>query len=238
MTEYTLDFKDVKVISFDLDDTIFACRPVLTAAESAFTNFLEQNHPEIASKFPDKATWKYKVNQGRDEFPDKAHDYTFLRKYVVKTAAEELSLENPEHISESAFKAFISARNDVEDHIYPGVIETLLYLKKRYVLVSFTNGNASVSEIPLLDEIFHHSLTAVQVGAPKPHPHGFDRIIHLTGVKPHEIVHVGDSKDCDVLGAKQAGIHAIWVNKTEIDHPCENAKLTVRCVSELKQHVG
>lgn len=51
-------------------------------------------------------------------------------------------------------------------------------------------------------------------GAPKPDPAPFRAACKLLGVAPHEAVHVGDSWTADVTGARNAGIRAVWLDRS------------------------
>ncbi len=57
-------------------------------------------------------------------------------------------------------------------------------------------------------------LVSETVRAYKPHPLVFQRALDQLGLQPHEVLHVGDSDVDDVRGAKAAGLHVAWVNRT------------------------
>jgi putative hydrolase of the HAD superfamily len=62
---------------------------------------------------------------------------------------------------------------------------------------------------PLLDGI----LTSAEAGARKPAPGIFKQALALAGVGPEETVHVGDSPDEDVAGARNAGIEPVLIRR-------------------------
>ena len=62
---------------------------------------------------------------------------------------------------------------------------------------------------PLLDGI----VTSAEVGARKPAPAIFERALALAGARPDQAVHVGDSLDEDVAGARAAGIEPVLVRR-------------------------
>lgn len=61
----------------------------------------------------------------------------------------------------------------------------------------------------LLDGI----LTAAEAGARKPAPAIFERALELAGVAASEAIHVGDSLEEDVAGARAAGIEPVLVSR-------------------------
>jgi len=52
-----------------------------------------------------------------------------------------------------------------------------------------------------------------EVGAEKPDPRVFRRALERAGCSPTEVLHVGDSWEADVLGARAAGIPALWLDR-------------------------
>ena len=62
---------------------------------------------------------------------------------------------------------------------------------------------------PLLDGI----LTSAGAGARKPAPAIFEQALALAGAGPDEAIHVGDSLDEDVAGARDAGIEPVLVRR-------------------------
>jgi 2-haloalkanoic acid dehalogenase type II len=52
------------------------------------------------------------------------------------------------------------------------------------------------------------------VRAYKPHPLLFHRALEHLGLRPHEVLHVGDSEVDDVRGARAAGLQVAWLNRT------------------------
>ena len=79
-------------------------------------------------------------------------------------------------------------------------------------------------------ELVDGVVTSAVVGAAKPDASIFRHALELTGVDKAEAVHVGDSLDNDVAGARAAGIRAVLV-KRDGDPPPEVA--TVRSLAEL-----
>jgi 2-haloalkanoic acid dehalogenase type II len=56
-------------------------------------------------------------------------------------------------------------------------------------------------------------LVSETVRAYKPHRLPFERAVERLGLRPDEVLHVGDSDVDDVQGAKAAGLRAAWVNR-------------------------
>jgi putative hydrolase of the HAD superfamily len=80
---------------------------------------------------------------------------------------------------------------------------------------------------PLLDGV----LSSAAVGAPKPHVEIFARALELAGATPAEAIHVGDSAEFDVAGARAAGIEPVLVVRDGT--PAPSGVRAVRGLDEL-----
>ena len=60
---------------------------------------------------------------------------------------------------------------------------------------------------------FEHVVTSEMCKAYKPRAEVFGRALAAVGLEAHEVLHVGDSLRTDVLGARNAGIDAAWINR-------------------------
>lgn len=65
-----------------------------------------------------------------------------------------------------------------------------------------------------LRELLDGVATSAEVGASKPAPQVFVEALSLAGVGAADALHVGDSLDADVEGARGAGIEAVWLNRS------------------------
>ena len=164
--------------------------------------------------------------------PQMSHDFTFLRKQTLREHAREFGYA--EAMVEEAFDAFIQARNEVE--LYADVLPALEQLGKRYRLFTASNGNADLGKIGIA-HFFERTIAARHVGALKPDPAIFRKVIEGTDLQPHEVVYVGDDPQLDVAGARGAGMQAIWIDRQGGDWPPEiaPATYTVRTLAELAQ---
>ncbi|MBC7264593.1 MAG: HAD family hydrolase [Chloroflexi bacterium] len=124
----------------------------------------------------------------------------------------------------------------------PGVIETLQALHQRYCLVLATNAAESGASLVRealgragLEGCFDVILTAQELGARKPDPAFFQRVLAALNCTPGDAVVVGDDYQTDVIGAKEAGLRAIWFNPSgascPLAHPLHDAE--VRTMAEL-----
>ncbi|RJQ68371.1 HAD family hydrolase [Pseudonocardiaceae bacterium YIM PH 21723] len=87
-------------------------------------------------------------------------------------------------------------------------------------VVAVTNAASAYQRRKLagvgLADAFDHLLIAEELGMAKPDPEIFHAACAAAGVHPWETVHVGDRLDLDAIGAYEAGLHGVWLNRPEL----------------------
>ena len=98
---------------------------------------------------------------------------------------------------------------------YPDVLQVLSSLKKKYTLIIAT-GTAREFLPHLLDGLegyFVRVFSSISDYSQIKSPQFYAKVCEETGVKPFEMVHVGDSWDFDFLSPKEAGIKAFYLDR-------------------------
>lgn len=202
-----------RAIAFDLDDTLWSCDDVIERAERAVYDWLERHYPEITREF-DLESMRALRHERAERDAALAADLTRLRHETLVWHARRAGY--PEAMAEHAVGVFLHERNRVE--LYADVLPVLERLSERVALVALTNGNADLETIGL-DHLFSVRLSAADVGAPKPHPAMFRAACEQLGLRPGDLVHVGDDPHRDVHAARRFGARAVWVNRARADWP-------------------
>ena len=228
------DLSSVRAICFDLDNTFWDVMPVIERAEAAMYDFLARKYPRVTAAMTVEMLRKARQETAR-AYPQMAHDFTFLRRQTLADHAREFGYA--EGMADEAFEAFIQARNEVV--LYDDVLPGLDWLKQHFRLFTASNGNADLSRIGLA-HYFERSLCAREVGALKPDPVLFHKVIEGTGLTPQQVVYVGDDPALDVVGARAAGMHPVWINREQLAWPAEfgSPVHTVRTLHELGTLLG
>ena len=205
--------REVRLLTFDLDDTLWPCFPTIQAAEQEVHDWFRQAAPPLAEHYDIDSLRAHRMQLARD-LPHLAHDLTALRLRSYRELARRHGLA--EEIAEQANAIFRRARNRVSP--YEEVIGELQRLRRRFVLVAVSNGNAQVERTPLAG-LFHHAFMAEEVGAAKPDPALFEAASRASGIPLSQAAHLGDDPERDVVAARRAGMHAIWINREGRDWP-------------------
>lgn len=131
----------------------------------------------------------------------------------------------------SDFDAFFHELYDLFGHpdvwrLYPDVKDLLARLKKQGkklgIISNWDSRLFKICEGLGLTGHFDFILASAVFGASKPSPKIFQEALKRAGVQPHEAVHIGDSFEDDVRGAKALGIHAILIDRHPKPRPAEH----------------
>jgi putative hydrolase of the HAD superfamily len=196
----------IECITFDLDDTLWLCEPVIHNAEFVFYTWLEQHFPKIVQDFDIPGLSHHRRELFAD-FPDMSHDFSWLRKRWLEQLAKDYGYSA--RLVDDGFEVFLEARNDVT--LFEGATTLLEQVGQRYCIGSITNGNADVHRIGI-GQYFDFSVTASGAGASKPSPIIFEAAAEQAGIDPSNILHIGDDPVRDMRGAAKAGMKTLWIN--------------------------
>ena len=205
----------IKLLSFDLDDTLWPCKPTIMAAEKKLYGWMAQRVPEITDRFDIESLRSHRMAFMRQR-PELAHDMSALRIESLKSLAAEMNLEA--NWVQEAFEVFYHARQQIT--LYDDVAPVLDALQQQYRMTALTNGNASIEKTGV-SHWFEFSISAAEVGQQKPHPLFFEAMLSRAGVSAGEVLHIGDDPYRDIFGALDAGIRSIWLNRAGQSWPHE-----------------
>ncbi len=213
------------VLSFDLDDTLWPVGPVIAAAEQDLWKWLLERHPHAVRGHSVESLRAMRALTA-ERHPEHGHDLTFLRHRALKDLFEAAgtarppvaaapAAENPavdvDALADEALEVFFAARNRVE--FYDDVRPSLQRLHARYRLFALSNGNADLQRCgiaALVRRPCHRELSgrrqtgrahfcAAGGGAPES---------RRTKCCTSAMIRV-----TDVVGATQAGMQAVWLNR-------------------------
>ena len=205
-----LDITRIKAVSLDLDDTLWPIWPTIERAEKVLHQWLVDNAPMAAALFSSPSALREIRDYLGASRPDLKHDLSAVRRESIRLALYRAG-ENP-LLAEAAFEAFFSERQRVT--LFEDARPCLEFLSARFPLVSLSNGNADLARVGL-GSFFRGAISAREFGVGKPDPRIFHAAAGALEVRPEEVLHVGDDATLDALGALNAGMQAVWVNRSD-----------------------
>jgi putative hydrolase of the HAD superfamily len=203
----------IKVIAFDLDDTLWNNLPVLINAEKRLNEWLRAEVPRLSFSVVEMRSLR---NEVLADEPDLENRISALRRKIIERAMLKSGIEAATSLdlSHRAMEIFIVSRNKVE--FFEGAMEAIQALKTRFLLGALTNGNADIRLLGL-DDHFSFAFSAEEVGAAKPAHDLFHKALAHTETEPHEMVYVGDDPVLDIDAANAVGLKTVWVKHPEKD---------------------
>jgi putative hydrolase of the HAD superfamily len=211
----------INAILFDLDDTLLDRSKTFDLyceylVNKFFPNTI-QNKGDIILKIKGMDRNGY---ENRNIFYEKIID-----TWNLKHKAEEL-----ENNWFEQFDTFAVPENKLMD--------TLKYLTNRkYKLAIITNGSNSMQNRKIdalgIRTYFDEIIISSDVGMKKPDKNIFLLTCDKLKILPSEAVYIGDNYEVDILGAVDAGLKAIWINKYKINRNYEHIINKLESIMEM-----
>ncbi|MBO4688112.1 MAG: HAD family hydrolase [Clostridiales bacterium] len=142
---------------------------------------------------------------------------SYGERFETQRALEKRSLEHTLEKFGSSADADMLSNMMFEQWIKPPIFEESRAFFENSPLPVYIVSNIDTSDI--LKAIEYHSLkpsgvfTSEDARAYKPRCEIFNLALKETGLKPDEVIHIGDSLSSDVKGASAVNIRALWLNR-------------------------
>lgn len=208
---------NIKLICFDLDDTLWSTKQVMLDAEQHSYRLLQEQAPSICERYDSNALFMARVEKWKElinNHPQLKHQISTLRKQSLALLLQDHGFDKDRAmaISSDAFDCFMHWRH--QPQFFDHAIETLKVLNQQYQLAAITNGNACSKRLGL-DKYFSLHVSAEDLGVGKPEPEPFLHALKHFNLTAQECLHIGDHPNDDIWGAQQLGFHTLWFNGKE-----------------------
>ena len=197
------------LVLFDVDDTLL---DDARATREAVEALREQTMPDVpAIEF--QTRWVDSLRRNFERYVAGHIDFQEQRRARIRDA---ISVDLSDADADETFCVYLSAYEKAWS-LFADVLPCLEALGgHRLGIVS--NGNAQqqrqkLSRLGILDR-FECVVVSEECGWAKPDPRIFARACELGHAKPPDVVHVGDRRDVDALGAAGAGLRAVWLDRS------------------------
>ncbi|MFD1387519.1 HAD family hydrolase [Oceanobacillus oncorhynchi subsp. oncorhynchi] len=223
-------------IIFDMDDTLYdqaatfrkTCKKMLNVSLSK----AELNHLYLLSRKHSDALFDDQV----------AGKITMEEMHIrrIKDACAEIGIQITAEQALEFQDSYVQEQGKIE--LFDEVVELLDYLsasqKQLAVMTNGAEGHQAmkIKQLKLNKWIPEERLFISEtIGHAKPSTAAFQFMEDKLGLKKENTVYVGDSFANDIVGAKQAGWHAVWMNHRQREEPEGRIKAdkTVTSAAEL-----
>lgn len=228
-----------KAIFLDFDDTLYDTHGnAQIALEIIFREFCLDRHFKSAEDFI-KPYWEVNVElwaqYARQEI---SRDYLIVERFRRPLSLGDGLVPDVEYclrISDRFLELCTEQSGTVD-----GAHELLAYLQDRgYRLFIASNGFTEVQSRKIaragMDGIFEAVFLSESIGVNKPSPLFFEKALSQAGLKPDEVIMIGDNYHTDILGAMGSGIAQIHFNPESrpLEEGAKAPDHTVRSLHEI-----
>lgn len=197
-----IDYKNIKVIGFDADDTLWINETYFRDAEVEFGKLLAGY--ETLNTI-DQELFKKEI----DNLPLYGYGVKAFTLSMVESALEQSNY----NISNKGIEAILNIGKNMLNkpvELLDGVEEVLKILSKKYKIILATKGDLLDQERKLeksgLTKYFHH----IEVLSDKQEAN-YSKLLNHLDIKPSEFLMIGNSLKSDVLPLVNIKAHAIHV---------------------------
>ena len=206
----------LKAIFFDAVGTLFY---LTKTVGDHYALVGEEIGLELNAKQVDRAfhiAWKQMPQRPAIDGPRENDDKGWWRELVglvldkVAPSSTELDRDN---FFDIAYEHFAEAG---VWEVYPEVISVLEKLRPRFQLAVISNFDGRlrfVLEHLGISKFFRHVFISSEIGADKPDPEIFRRVLTFISVKPDQVLHVGDDSERDWRAATEAGLSVFQLDR-------------------------
>ncbi len=193
----------VRVIVFDLDDTLYPEHRYVLSGFRAVSAFLQDQG--IAGQDVSPAMWSLFVAGQRGS--------------VFNRVLEDCGIAPAKDLIDTLIDVYRSHRPDIE--LYPDARAVLDYFHLRRPLALLTDGyvQTQTAKIAALSiaRYFDAVMLTDELGRScwKPSPAGFERIMLTLGGTPDGYVYIADNPLKDFAAPRRLGWHTVWVHRPE-----------------------
>jgi putative hydrolase of the HAD superfamily len=160
----------------------------------------------MAALRAEMAYYREHAQEGRDEA-----SLSELRERCAAIVSEKLGID-------FSVDELVEA---IRFRVYPDVTPALTGLRDRgLTLIAVSNWDYALPRVLErcgLDGLLDATVTSAGTGSRKPHPGIFQAALELAGCEPGEALHVGDTAEEDVTGARAAGIRPLLIDRNGAD---------------------
>jgi len=220
----------IKAISFDGDMTLWDFHKVMRSALGHALEELQRREPEAAAALTIERMIDIRQAVAA-ELKGRVTNLEEIRFQAFRRTLESIGAADDCLASE--LNALYLRRRFEDIELYPDVLPLLTRLRPRYRLGLISNGNSYPERCGLRD-IFSFVVFSQDIGAEKPDPAPFHAACRQAGCRPDELLHIGDSLETDIAGARGVGAISVWLNREEQPITgCVEPDFTITMLAEL-----
>ncbi len=220
-------------VFFDFGGTLARVPPPLDRPGRVWARICQEFGVEVPDRSIQDALDAVGREQGRRIYDFLGRTDAFWHLYDARVM-DQLGIRERRAEIEHALQSIFDDPSRVE--LYPETRRVLADLRARGyrlgVISNHHDGLRKVLRHHALERFFETVTYSQEAGTEKPDPAVFTLALDRAGCSPSAAVHVGDSLNMDVAGARQVGMGVVWVNREDL--PEVPGLFTVRTLDDLR----
>jgi len=231
----------IRAVFFDLGGTLLVMR-----RDRIFRRVLKEEGRDasierIHSAYTGLEGWWLEAYSSRVMTPEQTEDaYRHLDEVVFTKLFPSESPSVAFDVSRLVRKRWPELEGEIPLELYPDVHPTLTKLARGgFSMGLISNAPADTDQVVEslgLTKFLGSVIISGAVGYSKPHPEIFRMALRDLDVPPEEAIHVGDVYEADVVGARNAGMNGLLIDREGaqpiFDCPC------MKSLDEIFQYIG
>ena len=201
--------KKITAVSFDADGTLWDFEGVMRHALGCALDELRCLVPSTPASLSIETLIAIR-DQVAEEYKDREMTHEVIRLEAFKRTLQ--FIRNPDDDLAVHLNTLYLKHRFEDIQLFDDVLPALNALRGNYTMGLLSNGN-TYPERCGLEGFFQFVVFAQDYGIQKPDPRLFEIAIEQAECAKHQLLHVGDSFRNDIIGAKQAGVKSIWLNR-------------------------
>ncbi|MBN1811680.1 MAG: HAD family hydrolase [Anaerolineae bacterium] len=201
----------IRAVIFDVDGTLVDHLGAQRTGLEKLYSMLEEAQRVSVDEFV--AIWQREADRHWELYQEGKITFVQQRLLRVKAVFDCLGEWATDERAMIVFRTYLAAY-EASWKLYDDVLPCLDSLSA-YRLAVISNGDSGQQRRKLertgIASRFDSVVISGDLGVSKPHPDIFKRSLRELGVSTGEAVYVGDHLESDALGAKNAGMWAIWL---------------------------
>lgn len=214
----------IKAITFDLWDTVFIDDSDEPKRKAAGRLSKKEERRDLVLKYAKKHKDVSKeLTDSIYNTVDAAFSKVWHSQFVTWKVADRmeiifsgLGIDLPSDEMDEIVKLHEEMELEFRPDFIDGVGDAIAELHKTYKLGVISDAIFSPGRVlrellkgENLLQYFDHFVFSDEIGHSKPQPIVFESAYKNLGVKPHELIHIGDREHNDIIGPKNVGVHAL-----------------------------
>ena len=207
-----------KAVFFDLGGTLLVMRRDRIFGKVLGEEGYSVSPGAVHSTYAKVESWWISTYGGNVMSPAETADaYRDLDEKAFSAIFPNASHSEALRVSKQVRKRWPELEHEIPLELYPDVDRTLSRLKRNgYSMALVSNAPADTGRVVErlgLSKYLNSVIISGAVGYSKPNPKIFDIALREVGVAPTEAVHIGDLYEADIVGARNAGIQGLLIDR-------------------------